>query len=80
MYYMRVNTDCSMEDSFNATSRVVNNLKGLVRHIGFDHAYTLHHTIDEYLSIGMQLQDRIETKEYQETNGHICIELKDKRA
>ena len=74
-YYLRLNSNCSLEDVYIARDRAMFNLRGFVGHIGFDRSYVLQHSKEEYLSIDRQLQDKIEQKEYQIIDGHLCIEL-----
>lgn len=75
LYYLRLNSDCLLEDAYIARDRAMFNLKGFVRQIGFDHSYVRRHSKEKYLSIGRQLQDKIEQKDYQIIDGHLCIEL-----
>ena len=74
-YYLRMNSNCSLEDVYIARDRAMFNLRGLIGQIGFDRSYVLQHSKEKYLSIDRQLQDKIEQKDYQIIDGHLCIEL-----
>ena len=74
-YYLRVNLDCSLEDVYIALDMAMFNLRKFVEQIDFDRLYVLQHSKEEYLSIDRQLKDKIEQKDYQIINGHLCIEL-----
>ncbi len=74
-YYLRMNSNCSLEDVYIARDRAMFNLRGFVGQIVFDRSYVLQHLKEEYLSIDRQLQDKIEQKDYQIIDGHLCIEL-----
>lgn len=74
-YYLRVNSNCSLDDVYIYRDKALFNLKGFVDQIGFDYKYVLQHTKEEYLSIDKQLQAKIEQKDYQIIDGHLCIEV-----
>lgn len=74
-YYLRVNSDCSLEDIYIACDGIMFNLREIVEQIGFDHSYVLLHSKEEYLSIDRQKQDKIDQNAYQIIDGHLCIEL-----
>lgn len=74
-YFLRLNTECSLEDVFKEQDKLTFNLRGFIRQINFDHAYVLQHSKEEYLSIGRQLQEKYEQEEYEFVEGHLCIEI-----
>ena len=74
-YYLRLDTERSLEDVFKEQDRLMFNLGGLVRQINFDHAYVLQHSKEEYLSIDRQLQEKYEQEEFELVDGHLCIEI-----
>lgn len=74
-YFLRVNSSCSLEDVYIARNRVLFKLGEFVRQIEVDQLYALQHIKEEYLSIDRQLQDKIDQKDYQIIDGHLCIEL-----
>lgn len=74
-YILRVDSSCSLEDIYIARNRVFFKLGEFVRQIEIDKLYVLQHTKEEYLSIDSLLQDKIDQKDYQIIDGHLCIEL-----
>lgn len=74
-YYLRLNSNCTLEDAYIARNKAVFNLRGPVSQIRFDELYVQHHTKEEYLSIDRQLQEKIEQKDYKQIDGHLCIEI-----
>ena len=74
-YYLRVNSNCSLEDVFVASDRVLFNLQGFIRQVEFDNKYVLQHTKEEYFSIDKQIQAKINQRDYQIIDNHLCIEL-----
>lgn len=74
-YFLRVNTNCSLEDIYTVRNRALFKLGETVRQITVDQAYVLQHTKEEYLSIEKQLQDKIDQGDYLIIDGHLCIEL-----
>lgn len=71
-YFLRLNLDCSLEDVYIARNSVLFNLRGFIRQIEFDRSYALQHSREQYLSIDKQLQDKIDQKDYNIINAHLC--------
>lgn len=74
-YYLRVNSDLTLEDVLIAKNKAMFNLRGAISQINFDRRYALCHTKEQYLSIEKQLQDKISSNDYQIIDGHLCVEL-----
>lgn len=74
-YYLRLNSDLTLEDVLIAKDKAMFNLRGAISQINFDKKYVLCHSKEQYLSIGKQLQDKITTYDYILIDGHLCIEL-----
>ena len=74
-YYLRVNSQLSIEDVFIAGNKAIFNLQEYTRQIDFDHTFVLQHTKDQYLSIDKQLQKKIEDNDFYILDDYVCIEL-----
>lgn len=74
-YFLRVDSDLTLEDVLIAKTKALFNLKGSISQMEIDRRYALCHSKEQYLSIGKQLQDKIAYKDYQLIDGHLCVEL-----
>lgn len=74
-YYLRLNSDLTLEDVLIAKDKALFNLRGAISQIEFDKKYVLCHSKEQYLSIEKQLQDKIASGDYQLLDDHLCVEL-----
>jgi hypothetical protein len=74
-YYLRLNSDLTLEDVLIAKDKALFDLRGAISQIDFDKKYVLCHSKEQYLSIEKQLQDKIASGDYQLLDDHLCVEL-----
>lgn len=74
-YFLRVNSDMTLEDVLIAKAKAMFNLRGSISQMEIDRRYVLCHSKEQYLSIGNQIVDKIASKNYDIVDGHLLIEL-----
>lgn len=74
-YFLRINSDLTLENVLIASTKAMLNLRESVSQIEIDRRYALCHSKEQYLSIEKQLQDKIASNDYQIIDGHLCVEL-----
>lgn len=65
----------NLEDVLIAKAKAMFNLIGSISQMEIDRRYSLCHSKKQYLSIGKQLENKVETKKYEVMYGHLIIEL-----